>query len=83
METGTFVIMSDLPNNKEVAIANKEGVYFKKGDYHQLAKLIDYYYNNPKEREIIKYNAHKKIEKEFNWINNLNKIETIYCEVAK
>lgn len=78
LSTESLVIMSDLPNNIEVAQPDKEGVYFKRGDSLELANKILYYYQHPEKSASIKKNARKRILKDFDWINNLKKIEDIY-----
>ena len=83
MSTENLVVMSDLPNNKEVARSNKEGVYFKKGDYNELAEKIYYYYKNPKKSEIIKKGAMKKVVRDFDFRKNLHKIEDMYESMVK
>lgn len=77
MSTGTLVIMSDLPNNHEVA-SSKEGVYFKTSDTRALADKIFYYYNHPNEAQEIKQNARRKVEFCFDFEKNLKSIENLY-----
>lgn len=78
MSSESLVIMSNLPNNREVAEDVKEAVYFKKGDYRELAEKIYYYYKNPKKADKIRQNARKKAVKKFDFRDNLRKIEGLY-----
>ena len=83
MSMKKLVILSDLPNNREVAEDGNEAVYFQTGNHEELADKIFYYYQNPEYGDIIKLNARKKIIEEFNYIDNLNKIEGLYTNILK
>jgi glycosyltransferase involved in cell wall biosynthesis len=81
MSMENLVIMSDLPNNIEVAEENKEAIYFQTGNHEELAEKIYYYYQNPDDAKKIGNNARKKILHKFNYIDNLKKIENLYMDV--
>jgi len=83
MSSESLVVMSNLPNNKEVAEDGKEAVYFNKGNHQELAKKIDYYYKNPKKAEIIRKNAREKVVSNFDFKKNLKEIERLYKNILK
>jgi len=83
MSAESLVIMSNLPNNKEVARENEEASYFEVGDYEELAEKILYYYNNPEAAERVKKNARKKIVDKFDYLENLKAIERLYLQTLR
>jgi glycosyltransferase involved in cell wall biosynthesis len=81
MSTENLVIISDLQNNLEVAEENTEAVFFKTGNYEDLANKILYFYQNPHDADSIKTNARKKIIAKFDFKDNLKKLENLYSRL--
>jgi glycosyltransferase involved in cell wall biosynthesis len=81
MSTERLIVMSNLPNNIEVVKPNQEGIYFKKGNYVELADKVLDCYKYPQKTERIKKNARQKVTEKFDFKNNLKKIERAYLEV--
>lgn len=50
-------------------ISNKNGLLYKKGDYQELAKKIEYLYNNPEIRKIMGKKGRELAEKKLSWKN--------------
>lgn len=78
MSFENVVVMSDLPNNLEVAKPDVEGIYFKKCDVKDLSEKLLYVYNNWDEVKSVGKNARTKVISDFNFKDNLKKIESLY-----
>lgn len=76
-----YCIGSDIPNNLEVIKNKSEGVLVKIGDVNKIAQEIYYAYKNPLIRQKKGKKARVRVLKDFEFRDNLRKIEEVYGEL--
>ena len=67
MSYGRAVLCSDLEPFKEIIKDNKSGYIFKSEDVLDLAKKLEYIYNNKSNITIVAENANKLLQTTYNW----------------
>ncbi len=80
MSCGALVVCSDIPNNREVVENGKDGITFKTGNSHELARILLDIYSNPRKYDKIRKKARKKVIEKFDYKTNLKKIEEMYLK---
>ena len=71
---GGFTIYPDIKGLDSYFYDKKEIVFYKHGDLKDLTNKIDYYLDNPEEREAIRMMGHLRTKKEHTYINRWSSI---------
>ncbi|MFA5049577.1 MAG: glycosyltransferase family 4 protein [Candidatus Micrarchaeia archaeon] len=79
---GLPLIVSDIPNLREIINKSKSGLTFKNGDLEDLKEKIKKLISaNKKEIDKLKKNGRKYVENNFSWENTEEKIDGIYDRI--
>lgn len=77
MASGAASIATDFGGPAELIDNGKDGLLYEPGNHMELAEKISSLLDDPEKRAELSHNARKKIERDFNRIDYLNKIKKI------
>ena len=72
------IVCTYIPTNIEVNINNETGIVINPDDPEKLADSIIKLYEQKELRLKLGKNARKRVEKKFNWTNNVNEMIKLY-----
>lgn len=81
--SGLPVIGTNTGGQIEVIRDDQTGFIVEPNEPKQIAKKIEYLYENKELLEEMSKNCRKLIEKEFSWGKNVDKLLSVYQEVLK
>lgn len=77
------VIASDVDGFSEVMVNNETGYIVEKKNADKIAEALEKLLNNPKQRIEFGKNGRKRVIENYNWEDNVKKMEEIYTRMEK
>ena len=76
------VVATDVDGFKEVMIENKTGYLVQRKNIDKIAEALQKLVENPEDRSKMGIEGRKRVEENYNWVDNVKKMKKIYEKLA-